>query len=725
MSEFESFLKRSKDAVNQLNQGNAHALINNEVKKIKKEKKISEEIVTTNYIEQFNHFLSNEKNKSQYFVGKLLNLDYSKASVLTNSQLVLDNNGVPKSSFLIASLNDFSQLQGIEHFLLLFVDNINKLEDNEESVVQIIKHYKSEKKIVPSENKNNTIFRNMEYMGLSCKIMGMFYRNSEKTFNFSSQVNLILSPENYSIFKPNKDIKNIISNYQSILNCVNNPSKYDIYPIGVFSETESDVFLNKDDNPEIYLDLNVFKAKRTAFFGKTRLGKSNTVKSIISLFLQNNSNKTTINTANKTSFVVFDENGEYANTNTQDNESLYDKYKATGVVKKYTLDKYKDGNLMLNFYMNPNKTMGLYRALMSKDKSTYIDVFLNTDFIDMSQAEKKYESLSEQYHVSKQDLFKLQIFWTILSKSNFKYTSNNTKSESNYFFEYINKLLINPFELESSIYKKLESVILNKDNEDKMLEYISDFKRYMYQDGDNLEIKFTKMCNLIELFSEIKTIYPDLIIEKENKREYLIYDGLLEMLNTTNKSGYKILRKFNDFHSEKSNNNVSNLLNDVCNEGVTALIDLSTTTNQEVKEYYAEKLVSDIFNNRVRAFISNKTLDLPSLIFHFEEAHNLFPVEGKKGSVYYKLAKEGAKYNIGIMYATQSPSNIFDELLTQTENFFIGYLSSPKEVSSLTSLSFAFSHLSQDILLMKKVGYQRVLTDNHRYPIPIQISKFN
>ena len=114
------------------------------------------------------------------------------------------------------------------------------------------------------------------------------------------------------------------------------------------------------------------------------------------------------------------------------------------------------------------------------------------------------------------------------------------------------------------------------------------------------------------------------------------------------------------------------------------------------------------------------------LFFILKKHTNLFPSQSDKGesNVYYKLAKEGAKYNIGIMYATQSPSNIFSELLTQTENFFIGHLSAPKEVSALTSLSFSFGHLSNDIMDIKKLGYQRVLTNNHRYPIPVQVFKF-
>ena len=126
--------------------------------------------------------------------------------------------------------------------------------------------------------------------------------------------------------------------------------------------------------------MDVFRCKRTAFFGKTRLGKSNTVKHIISLFLQDNAKNTNTDISKKTGFVVFDENGEYANTNTQDNTSLYDKYSSQKYIKRFTLDKTKEDNLMLNFYLNPQDTMSLFNSLMTKEKSIYIESFFKYRF---------------------------------------------------------------------------------------------------------------------------------------------------------------------------------------------------------------------------------------------------------------------------------------------------------------------------------------------------------
>src|SRR5262249_24355680 len=58
-----------------------------------------------------------------------------------------------------------------------------------------------------------------------------------------------------------------------------------------------------------------FIANRTALFGKTRMGKSNTVKVIADMLLRSQEH---------VGQIIFDLNGEYSNANEQDNTSLFD-----------------------------------------------------------------------------------------------------------------------------------------------------------------------------------------------------------------------------------------------------------------------------------------------------------------------------------------------------------------------------------------------------------------
>lgn len=73
-----------------------------------------------------------------------------------------------------------------------------------------------------------------------------------------------------------------------------------------------------------------------------------------------------------------------------------------------------------------------------------------------------------------------------------------------------------------------------------------------------------------------------------------------------------------------------------------------------------------------------------------------------------------------MVYSTQSPSTISQELLVQTENFFVGHLASTDETKSLTRTQFAFAGVEEDILRARTPGYMRMLTMSNRFVIPVQ-----
>jgi len=92
--------------------------------------------------------------------------------------------------------------------------------------------------------------------------------------------------------------------------------------------------------------------------------------------------------------------------------------------------------------------------------------------------------------------------------------------------------------------------------------------------------------------------------------------------------------------------------------------------------------------------------------------------------IYRRIAKEGAKYHIGMVYSTQSVTTINKDLLAQTENFFIAHLSSQDEVNALAKVNVAYESLKDDILQAKTVGYIRMLTRSHRFVVSVQARKF-
>ena len=60
----------------------------------------------------------------------------------------------------------------------------------------------------------------------------------------------------------------------------------------------------------------------------------------------------------------------------------------------------------------------------------------------------------------------------------------------------------------------------------------------------------------------------------------------------------------------------------------------------------------------------------------------------------------------------------------QTENFFIGHLSSKTEADYLSSVQSAFKGREDTIMRNRTPGWMQMLTYSHRYVVPIQAYRY-
>jgi len=198
--------------------------------------------------------------------------------------------------------------------------------------------------------------------------------------------------------------------------------------------------------------------------------------------------------------------------------------------------------------------------------------------------------------------------------------------------------------------------------------------------------------------------------------------ALLNFLRPSSGAGVAIIYPFRDYHDKNAGHIFHQIISSLQN-GKTVILDLGNA-DPGVMEYYSEQLSWEVFKSQMEKFTSN-TLGNKYVQLYFEEAHNLFPKDEDVTGIYARLAKEGAKYHIGMVYSTQSPSTINRDLLAQTENFFVAHMSSRNEVKTLANLNVAYEDLQEDILQAKTPGYIRMLTRSHRFVVPVQAKKFS
>ncbi len=635
-------------------------------------------------------FLESEKRNREAgnyeklrLVGYILNISFDDAIVVTSDPFKKAVGGVPRGSFLIMCPDDF---EGFPlHFMLLRVVDTAPTPLSKEVQQTFFELHKRSMPELDVWTKAE-----LQWGALKTKILGMFFsdpQNPEK-IAFSGDVNNLVSPYRYEVFAPNDKLLDIIVN-----GLVPNIKRF---KIGKLRLTEC-MLLLPDENNQVDVDVKVstldFVGKRTAMFGKTRLGKSNVVKVIAESIIKTSEKKI--------GQLIFDINGEYANDNPQDgSKSIRSKYSEHCEV--YALTKRPNTPskpLKINFYLQPSEGKQILRSLLERDGRTSSQYVKNFASVDLPSFK---EINSVEYNEKIRFFRKIQIYWAILHQANFKLPSGLEKIKP----EGISK---GPKGFDPGLSKDILSALdkLNSEREKK---------------GKNLVSKHpSSLDELVELLQVLNSMRSKL---KSSSGKPLFDpddEALLDFLFPKSGGGPRMLMPYREYHSDKASNFVQEILK-YLDEGKTVILDLGNAID-EIRAYFSDYISREIFAHQEKKFVANNLGD-HYIQLYFEEAHNLFPRDGDYKSIYARIAKEGAKFHIGMVYSTQSPSTIDPELLAQTENFFVAHMSSQKEVEVLAKLQIAFDGLQQDILKTRTPGYMRILTFSHRFVIPVQIKKF-
>jgi DNA helicase HerA-like ATPase len=185
--------------------------------------------------------------------------------------------------------------------------------------------------------------------------------------------------------------------------------------------------------------------------------------------------------------------------------------------------------------------------------------------------------------------------------------------------------------------------------------------------------------------------------------------------------GYSALVPHKQYHSPKRTAELVDEVYDHLLNGRIVILDLSVGPST-IREEMSLRIAEGIFDKSMQTFISGK---FPShIIVYVEEAHNLIGRKHELTAPWPRLAKEGAKYRIGLVYATQEPSSVHPNILANTENWFVTHLNNEGELREISKF-YDFADFSQSLLRAQDVGFARVKTLSGPFVIPIQIDLFD
>ncbi len=636
--------------------------------------------------------------QKENFVGWVYSIDYEKALVITNDLWKSQVKGIPHNSFLLATSFEPDKYgetdEQDKEVVLLRVIGSCRLPQDDDMIRTKIDNYQNKTGVFSESMGFDTLTRNkLQFGGLECRVLGTFYMKGQE-LNLGSDVETFYTSLQMRVFMPTGESLEQIVNYVDPIR--KKRSKEDFKELGIEGEvtpfrlgtvryTSTDRLHRAEDSSQVPFCIQPadFLARRTAVLGMTRTGKSNMIKQTVSV-VKGISDAHSL----KIGQLIFDINGEYANANMQDKGSISDIFKEDCI--KYRL-KVTEGfePLLNNFYEQLQEGLYTIRELVKearKDTAVDIDTFINMSL--EKPDENEFGELT-RWKV------KVALYRTLLKKAGYEWEQ---------------------FSVKFKVGKEILEVVNNK-----LVEMGLD------EQGYNPESGFT-FQQAENWFIAARIANREKQIQTSSKKPWLDNEclAMLNLLANRNENdayirGFRTLEIAREYHSAQKKEEVNQEIYNALLEGKIVILDLSVG-NALLRERVSKNIAGYIFNASMNMFTEGKTP--PNIVIYIEEAHNLIGKGMELTDTWPRLAKEGAKYKIALVYATQEVSSVHKNILANTENWFVSHLNSDTEIKELAHF-YDFADFSKSLLRSQDVGFARVKTLSSPYVVPVQIDKFS
>ena len=669
--------------------------------------------------------------QTNQLVGDLYSINYENAKVIIHDTFRHNVGGIPSLSFLIASRLDPNNCDDIDYkdedtsFILLRVmDSTTLPQDIDAERIRV----ETAQRVSGDASKNYDDNSTMDYRtknllsfaGIQSRIIGTFYlddniANPEGSLQlrFGSDISNYYPNRGLKVYKPNGKALEKIINYIDPYTDLASIEKYgsdNKVKIGNVRYASTNRRFQNIDNVPVYIYPADLLSQKTALFGMTRTGKSNTTKIIAkSVFeLRKNQNKPL-----RIGQVIFDPNGEYANENIQDNNSaLKNIWKMLHGVQKenevvtYGITKHPNDPdrkmMLLNFYLDENLSIGkeIINTILATDTSKYISNFVQVNFDKPSDYDSNHSAKTRYDR-------KVLAYRAILAKAGFP-ISNGVSVYTKGLFN-------------NDLLKTMEN-----SHSDNATEYIQAAKVFKMEQPSliQLAIAFESLNKFIVENKEYKDFETDYIKKSKSGNSWADDDlkktlGIFERQNETRQIGKAIPQHSADTSSDYADDIYRDLVT-----GKLVIVDQSCG-EPDLNKSSAYRIITKIFKNNQQEFI-NGNEHIPEILVYIEEAHNILPAGNDldMSDMWVRTAKEGAKYRIGMVYATQEVSSIQKNILKNTSNWFISHLNNTDETRELCKY-YDFADFEPSIRRAQDKGFLRVKTLSNLFVIPVQIDKFD
>jgi len=380
-----------------------------------------------------------------YPVGGIYQLDYDRALVLTNDRWKIAAGGVPQHCFLLATAK---RVDGTDtdddEILLLRVEGTAQLSQERDLLAtreqamreRLLARLNPLTADTPDEQLLDPYTRDViQFSGLDCAVLGTFYEiedGNRTLINWGGDLDNVYASSRYQVYKPYGRTLSYIASYAK-------PDRRTGKTVVIghvrYASTRRRAFGAAQHDAEVRVNVRDFVGERadaakTAVFGMTRTGKSNTVKTIAAqVKAWAAENKIRIGQ------LLFDPAGEYANPNVQDRTALAAIGAEHVTIYRYgaTADQPNVRALGINFY-DPEQ-IGTVQAILGQAlagaSADYVGNFLAADFEGTRREEDDDNAARDRQRRAERARF---LLYVTLAKAQFPLPARSLKYPDRYEF---------------------------------------------------------------------------------------------------------------------------------------------------------------------------------------------------------------------------------------------------------------------------------------------------
>lgn len=655
-------------------------------------------------------------------LGGIYHLDYDSAIVITDDFVKREAGGVPRTGFLLAAATVPTQESNApldeDEVILLRVRGTAGLPNESELIATRLAAMRDAdiRDQRPDDVVDNLTSNQIQMSAFQCDVLGTFYAETvarRPFIQWGADIDNVYSGARYFVYIPSAEVLSFIASYpERTEQEIGENTTPDLIDLGMvrFASTKRRAADAKMDKAPVKVRVTDFISRKTAVLGMTRAGKSNTNKTICTAVFEH-----AARTQTAIGQLIFDPQGEYANVNEQDKTGLRLLGKGTDLVHIYKMkpspDSPQEFPLAVNFYDTGELPMiwGLIQDQLADVNAAYANAFKAAKIVDPDRADYPTGPAGDQeYYGARDDASRGKLaFYATLAKAGFPGPNSGFST----VFK-MNKGLREALEADSPGHLRLVNP-----------------KQGLCAAGSSFAAR--QVMNWLSarigeaVAGSVPTKYQRLDLSSWQNCEPFM--AILDVYDAN--VGTVVLNRIKtlaDFHDPASKGDLADRVWDDLVQGKLVIIDLSIGSDQ-VTKMLSERLVFRLIDKANKRFRDNKP-NIPIQIV-VEEAHNLFDRDkARKSTVqddpWVRLAKEAAKYGMGLVYATQEVTSVDKRILSNTSNWIVAHLNSDNETKELSHY-YDFAVFAEGLRKVEDRGYARMKTFSGKYIVPVQIAKFD